>query len=373
MSDKKIKFLDSYMSVKKFEELKKIASLQGFNSVSDYFLSLCPKVPDGEPPKRGRKSIYSINKLKSVLKVKRGVIYNGDSLNWLHDEKNSQSVNLIMTSPPFGLLREKAYGNETASSYCDWFRPFIEGFSKVLKDDGSLVIDIAGTWISRKPVRSLYHFDLLQMICREYGYYLCQEHYWWNPSKLPSPAQWVTIDRVRVKDAVNCIWWLSRVPNPKASNKNVLVPYSDGMKRLIKNGYKSGLRPSGHDISDKFQVDNGGSIPPNLLAIANTESNGAYWKYCKEHNLKIHPARFPNALPEYFIKLLTDEGDLVLDPFGGSSVTGYVANGLNRKWVSIELDADYAWGGVGRLMSPSPYKSTSSRYEIFSPCHDGDS
>ena len=171
------------------------------------------------------------------------------------------------------------------------------------------------------------------MLCKDYGFHLCLEHFWWNPAKLPTPAEWVNIRRVRVKDAVNCIWWLSPTPFPKASNRRVLAPYSESMNGLIANGYRAKLRPSGHNISTKFQRHNGGAIPPNLLAIANTESNGKYQEYCKERGIAPHPARFPSALPEYFIKFLTDPGDLVVDPFGGSCVTGEVCESLKRKWV----------------------------------------
>ena len=129
------------------------------------------------------------------------------------------------SASPSALLRRsrrvrnspKSYGNEDAHRYCDWFRPFAAGFRRVLKDRGSLVIDIGGAWKPGTPTRSLYHFELLLMLCEEYGFHLCQEHYWWNPSKLPTPAEWVNIRRVHVKDAVNCVWWLSPTPWPKAA------------------------------------------------------------------------------------------------------------------------------------------------------------
>src|SRR5690606_28107862 len=121
----------------------------------------------------------------------------------------ANSIDLIMTSPPFGLVKKKDYGNEDADEYIDWFRKFADGFRRVLKPEGSLVIDIGGSWVQGQPTRSLYHFELLIMLVKEFGFHLAQEFYWWNPSKLPSPAEWVTIRRIRVKDAVNCIWWLS--------------------------------------------------------------------------------------------------------------------------------------------------------------------
>jgi site-specific DNA-methyltransferase (cytosine-N4-specific) len=285
----------------------------------------------------------------------------------MHEALEPESVDLIMTSPPFGLVRKKSYGNEDADRYLKWFRPFAAGFRRVLKNSGSLVIDIGGAWKSGTPTRSLYHFDLLIMLCREFGFHLCQEHYWWNPAKLPTPAEWVNVRRVRVKDAVNCVWWLSPTPWPKANNRRVLAPYSDSMLDLLENGYQAKLRPSGHDISDKFGRDNGGAVPPNLIALANTESNGRYQDYCRENNLPIHPARYPAALPEYFIRFFTDPGDVVLDPFAGSCVTGEVSEYTMRRWICCELSKPYLEGAIARFESPMARKPKEIFYKIAPP------
>ncbi|MDA8375606.1 MAG: site-specific DNA-methyltransferase [Planctomycetia bacterium] len=282
-------------------------------------------------------------------RTKLGRIYHGDSLRVFADLIKPGSVDLVMTSPPFGLVRKKDYGNPDAHEYLDWFRPFAESFRKAIKPSGSLVIDIGGAWIPGQPTRSLYHYELLIMLCREYGFHLAQDFFWWSPSKLPTPAEWVNIRRVRVKDAVNCVWWLSPTPWPKASNRRVLSPYSESMQSLLKNGYKAKLRPSGHDISEKFARDNGASIPPNLIALPNTESNSYYMRYCKDHGITPHPARYPAALPELFMRMVTDPGDLVVDPFGGSCVTGSVAERLGRRWVCGELVEEYLRGALGRF------------------------
>ena len=284
--------------------------------------------------------------------TKYGTIYLGNSLNVLERHVEPDSVDLIMTSPPFGLVRKKDYGNVDSHKYLEWFRPFGEAFNRVLKNSGSLVIDIGGAWNPGQPTRSLYHYELLIMLCRELGFHLAQDFFWWSPSKLPTPAEWVNIRRIRVKDAINCVWWLSKTPWPKASNRRVLAPYSEAMKGLLRNGYKAMLRPSGHDISEKFSINNGAAIPPNLIAIPNTESNSHYLRYCKEHNLVPHSARYPAALPEFFIRMLTDAGDLVVDPFGGSCVTGEVAERLKRKWICSELMEDYVQGAIGRFDRP---------------------
>lgn len=279
-----------------------------------------------------------------------GKIICGDSLQLLKNTAEN-SVDLIVTSPPFGLVRKKEYGNVDASDYLEWFKPFAKEFYRVLKENGSLVIDIGGAWNKGMPTRSLYHFKLLIMLCEEFSFHLAQDFYWWNPSKLPTPAEWVNVRRIRVKDAINTVWWLSKTPYPKASNKRVLQPYSESMGDLLKNGYKAKKRPSGHDISDKFSKNNGGSIPPNLIAIPNTESNSVYIRYCKENEISPHPARFPSELPEYFIRMLTDEDDLVIDPFGGSCVTGEVCEKLKRKWICCELYEEYVKGAIGRFSS----------------------
>ena len=355
--------------------LQDSAVAAGCGSIKEYLLNLHAastrdRVASARPHKGGGNS-PTRSRCKRVFATPFGAAYAGDSSTFMRSDVQESSVDLIMTSPPFGLLRKKQYGNEASHAYCDWFRPFAEGCRRVLKDSGSLVIDIGGSWNPGEPSRSLYHFDLLLMLCREYDFHLCLEHFWWNPAKLPTPAEWVNVRRVRVKDAVNCVWWLSPCPWPKASNRRILSAYSDSMQSLLRNGYSRTLRPSGHDISPHFQKDNGGAVPPNLLAIANTESNSRYQSYCRERSLPIHPARFPPLLPEYFIRMLTDEGDLVLDPFAGSCVTGAVAESLRHKWINIDLVPDYLEGARGRFITTPVVPSAASkatRYEIASPC-----
>ncbi len=291
-----------------------------------------------------------------------GRIVHGDALAVMEGIPE-QSVDLIMTSPPFGLVRKKDYGNADADEYVDWFRPFAAGFKRLLKEHGSLVIDIGGAWISGQPTRSLYHFKLLIMLCDEFGFHLAQDFYWWNPSKLPTPAEWVTVRRIRVKDAVNCVWWLSPTPWPRASNRRVLQPYSESMRDLLRAGYKPKKRPSGHDISEKFSIDNGAAIPPNLLALPNTESNRFYPRYCREHGIKPHPARYPAELPEFFIRMLTDPGDFVFDPFAGSCVTGEVCERLARRWLCCDLIEEYLRGALGRFVQKRVANQTQSKPE----------
>jgi DNA modification methylase len=270
-----------------------------------------------------------------------GQCYQGDALEVLRGLP-SGSVSLVLTSPPFALRRRKAYGNVEPSEYVEWFWPFAVEIHRVLDDAGSFVFELGGAWNRGSGTRSLYQYELILRLCKLF--YLAQEFYWYNPSKMPTPAEWVTIRRTRVKDAVNPIWWLSKTESPRADNRRVLRPYSRSMRRLLRDGYQTARRPSQHDIGPHFRRDNGGAIPPNLLQVPNTRSSDEYFRRCRAAGLPIHPARFPAPVPEFFIRFLTEPGEWVLDPFAGSNVTGHVAERLERRWLSIEINPDYVAG-----------------------------
>jgi DNA modification methylase len=280
-----------------------------------------------------------------------GSAYLADSLELLKTLPTG-SVNAIVTSPPYALHFKKEYGNAEKMDYVAWFLPFGKEIYRVLAENGSFVLNIGGSYNKGTPTRSLYHFKLLIELVETIGFHLAQECFWYNPAKMPMPAEWVTVRRMRLRDSVEYVWWLSKTPWPKANNRAVLRPYSKDMERLNKKGVGATVRPSGHNIRSSFgMVDAGGSIPANvieeddsaddMLKFGNNAANDQYTKKCKEAGLKIHPARFPAALPEFFLKLVTDHGDLVLDPFAGSNTTGAVAEALGRRWIAVENRADY--------------------------------
>lgn len=282
-----------------------------------------------------------------VYTTKFGATYVGDAgalLKLLPDH----SVNAIITSPPYALRAKKSYGNPNQEAYVDWFLGFASEFRRILRPNGSLVLEIGGAWNPGEPTRSIYHFELLVRLVREHAFHLAEDFFWFNRARIPGPAEWVNVQRIRVKDAVTPIWWLSPSPRPAASNRRVLKPYSPEMLRLLKVGYNHGKRPSGH-VANKFEKNNGGAIPPNLIEVAHTNSNDRYQEYCRLHGLVAHPARFPRQVPEFFTKFLTRKGDLILDPFCGSNTTGAVAQMLGRRWLGFDLRADYIKGSMGRF------------------------
>lgn len=260
-------------------------------------------------------------------------------------------IDLIFTSPPFPLNRKKKYGNLNGEDYIEWLSGFAPKFRELLKPKGSIVIELGNAWEQGKPVMSTLALRALLAFMEKGNFILCQQFIWHNPARLPSPAQWVNIERIRVKDAYTHLWWLSTTDRPVADNRQILNEYSDSMKELLaRQKYNTGKRPSEHHIGSKsFLTNNAGAIPSNVITMANTQANTDYQDYCRKHNLQPHPARMPSALAEFFIKFLTKPGMMVMDPFGGSNTTGAAAEMLGRRWVAIEPTAAYAEGSRGRF------------------------
>ncbi|MHA1227169.1 MAG: DNA-methyltransferase [Candidatus Hodarchaeales archaeon] len=302
--------------------------------------------------------------MEPLYRTRNGVLYLGDAYDMLEAKwfkPLKHKFTLIFTSPPFPLNKKKAYGNLNGQEYIDWLSGFADIFKELLKPEGSLVVELGNAWVPGSPTMSLLPIESLIELKKKGDFHLCQEFIYHNTTRLPSPAQWVNVERIRVKDAFTRLWWLSPSEKPKANNKHVLNEYSPSMKRLLKNKkYNPGKRPSEHRIGEKsFLKDNKGSIPSNVISIPNTISSGPYLNYCRENNIKYHPARMPLDLAEFFIKFLTEPDDLVLDPFAGSNVTGYVAEELGRRWRSIEKKEVYALSSKSRFSNAwfiKPYK-----------------
>lgn len=303
---------------------------------------------------------------REAHRTESGRLYVGDSIAFLKGaagKKLRGKVQLILTSPPYPLNRKKAYGNLTGPAYKKWFVQLAPLFADLLTPTGSIVIELGNAWVKGRPVQSLLHLECLLGFVKSpsVGLRLCQQFVCYNPSRLPSPAAWVTVNKIRATDSFTHLWWMAKTDYPKADTTKVPRPYSKEMKALLRRGsYNHGKRPSEHGISEKgFLRDRGGSTPlnlfelepmdphrdarlPNAFSYANTGSNDAFHSLCRANGLVPHPARMPAGLASFFVEFLTGEGDLVLDPFAGSNTTGFVAERSRRKWISIERDEAYA-------------------------------
>ena len=173
--------------------------------------------------------------LQPYYTTSSGVAYLTDALEILQALPDG-AVNTVVTSPPYALHFKKEYGNASKDDYVAWMLPFAAEIYRVLADDGSFVLNIGGSYNPGAPTRSLYHFKLLIALVEEVGFHLAQECFWYNPAKMPMPAEWVTVRRIRIRDSVEYVWWLSKTEWPKANNRAVLKPYSKDMLRLNSRG-----------------------------------------------------------------------------------------------------------------------------------------
>lgn len=314
--------------------------------------------------------------MKEAFSSHGGTYYTGDSISLLrspHFEYLKGQVQLIITSPPYPLNQKKSYGNLKGQAYLDWFTGMAPIFSEMLTPNGSIIIELGNSWEANRPVQSLLHLEALLAFTKhsDAGLRLIQQFVCYNPTRLPSPAAWVTVNRWRTVDSYTHVWWLAKSDEPKADNRKILRPYSKSMKKLLeRKKYNAGKRPSEHTIGKtSFFNDHGGSIAhnffeleqidsdrevrlPNAFSFANTCSTDFFHLACKKENIIPHPARMPMGLASFFIQFLTDEDDLVLDPFAGSNTTGYTAALLSRRWLGFEIDEKYIRQAELRFENP---------------------
>jgi len=138
-------------------------------------------------------------------RTKYGKMIQADSIDILNSMPDA-SIDLVITSPPFALQRKKEYGNKEQFEYVEWLSQFAHLVFRKLKDTGSFVLDLGGAYKKGVPVRSLYNYRVLIKFCDEVGFNLAEEFFWFNPSKLPSPIEWVNKRKIRAKDSVNTVW-----------------------------------------------------------------------------------------------------------------------------------------------------------------------
>jgi DNA modification methylase len=294
-----------------------------------------------------------VDTVSLYYETSQGQAYLGKSEEFLKSEEAKAlrgKVELILTSPPYPLLAAKAYGNEVGQKYKSQLMELFSSALDLLSPTGSLVVEIGNAWEKGKPEMQTLPVETLLSLKTELGLKVCQMFVWDNPNKIPGPASWVNIKRIRIKDSFTHIWWFSKGELTKADNRRVLTPYTSGMESLLRTQkYNRGLRPSGHTVGEGFLSRNSGAIPSSVLRFSNSKETKQYKDWCQERGLVRHPARMPMDLASFFIKFLSEPGDIVYDPFGGSNTTGKAAEQNGRRWVISELSEEYLHGSKGRF------------------------
>lgn len=252
-------------------------------------------------------------------------IYLGDCAEILK-ELEDNSIDLIVTSPPYADQRKSTYGGISADKYVEWFLPISKELFRVLKSTGTFILNIKEK--VQNGERSTYVIELI-LEMKKQGWLWTEEFIWHKKNSYP--GKWPN----RFRDAWERLLQFNKAKKFKMFQESVMVPTGDWAKQRLKN-----LSPTdmvrdnskvgsgfGKNISNWLNRDK--AYPTNVLHLA-TECNN-----------KNHSAAFPEGLPEWFIKLFTEEYDTVLDPFMGSGTTNMVAKRLHRNSIGIEIKPDY--------------------------------
>lgn len=260
----------------------------------------------------------------------------------------NDTLDLFLSSLPYPDQRKPYESQHPEREHVDWVLRIAERIRPKLRENGSLVLNLAAPFERGRPAESTWIHRLVLRMVDELNLVLCQTLYWHNPAKLPSPAEWVCIRKERFTPDVESILWFAKHAHPFADTAagGVLRPYSRAMqKRIQRGGEAAAQRPSGHSLSEgAFGRDNGGAIPGTLLSAANTDSNSYYFRRCREAAIPPHPARFPRGLPERVIGALTPVGGIVADLCGGSGETAAAAERMRRRWICSDLALTYIRG-----------------------------
>lgn len=263
----------------------------------------------------------------------------------------SDSIHLVLTSPPYADKRD--YGNENTSiapnDYVDWFLPKAKEIFRILKSNGSFILNISDKVVD--GYQHLYVFELLLKLCQEVGFHLVRDYIWYNPATPPNVYSRGGYGRTK-KSHEYC-FWLAKGDKWTFELDPIRKPYGKDMQKYLegkgKGDRSENVRPSTHNFNcEKVWTNNGGSDPGTVIEIANTSSNDVFMKLCKEKGIA-HPARFPEKLAEFFILSGSNRGEIILDPFSGSGTTAAVAQKNNRRWIGIDSNADYCELATARI------------------------
>lgn len=253
-------------------------------------------------------------------------VIQGDCAEVIASEVQPQSINLIVTSPPYSNQRSGTYGGIHPDRYVEWFMPKTEEFKRCLTNDGSFILNIKERAFGGERHRYVYEL-VLEM--RDRGWRLVDEYCWHKKNSYP--GKWPN----RFRDSWERLYHFTLNPGFKMRQRSVMVPMGDWKDRrlnnLSENDRTRELSNHGSGFGKKVEnwVGRTNAYPTNVLHMAT------------ECGFKGHPAPFPKSLPEWFIRLFTDEGDTVLDPFAGSGTTLIAALELGRNAIGIDTNEDY--------------------------------
>lgn len=266
-------------------------------------------------------------------------------------------ITLCLTSPPYPLRRQRAYGDPTEKDYIDWLIEVMRPIKDNLVPGGSICINLGNDLFQPgSPARSPIRERLVIRLIDDLGLHLMDSIIWHNTSKPPSPTYWACVKPVQLNARYETILWLTNDPGQvRSDNRQVLQPHTERHKAFVAAGgikeaasYSDGAhrkRPGG------FGNVTAGRLPHNVITMGHRcQSQSRYKELARNAGLPPHGAPYPLALAKFLIEFLTRQGDdLVIDPFGGSLTTALAAEELGRPWLTTEAIWEYARGGGMRF------------------------
>lgn len=279
--------------------------------------------------------------------------------------KLNEPIHLCLTSPPYPLAQARAYGNPKQEEYVDWVCRLLEPIIKNLVPGGSIALNVSNDiFVPGMPARSLYREELLLALCKRFGLYKMDEIIWHNPTKAPGPIAWASKQRYQLNVAWEPVYWLTNDPmRVLADNRRVLVPHKEQHLKLMATGGEKAARRSGDGANrirkGAFSNVTAGAIPRNLLPVPHRcPSQIALRKQLAARGLPMHGATFPLELASFFVKYLTEEDHLVVDPCDGWGTTSVAAEINGRRWVATERMLEYVRGKQLRFQDAEGFETS---------------
>lgn len=281
-----------------------------------------------------------------------GEMRTGDCLDYLEHECEPGTVDLIVTSPPFPLEDQKRSGGysapwKTEDDYLEWTARLARAMRRVLKHEGSVIYETGSAWVKGEPRVKTWQWRI-PFVFGENGLLLVQDLWVEYRNRPASPTEWVGRRKIRFRPVITPLWWFSPTPWPKTRLDRVMEPSNARHLPLYTSQpappaeERILYRPGGHHFRASFDHTRYEKrIPSNLIRVTVTTST-RYMQEARKQGRTIHPARFHPDLVRWVVTWASDPGDLVLDPMAGINTTGYVAQSLGRRWVSIEISPIFA-------------------------------
>lgn len=267
----------------------------------------------------------------------------------------NEPIFLGLSSPPFPLSRPRDYGNPPIEEYIKFICRTIAPLVRNLVKGGNLVLNLGDVFDRHSPAKSTYIEELTLALKAEFGLSLMNRIVW-QSNKPPGPTQWASLKRTQLNEAYEfCLWFCNDPVACIANNQRVLEPHTAKHKKLIAKGGENRFSVNGDGAyrikPGSYGRQTEGKLARNIFSVSNhCSSQRAYKKRARELGLATHGATMPLNLARKLVRFLTDVGQLVVDPFGGSMTTPLACELENREWAASEIVYDYVRGGAERFV-----------------------